>query len=304
MLLFEYHLEDNLFSLYEDLKVGKYRHSDYEHFQVFDSKKRDIHKARVRDRIVHQIIFDYLEEIYEPIFIKDSYSSRKNKGSHQAIKSFQYFAKLVSSDGETPCFILKCDIRKYFDSVNKKVLLELIKEKGVEGSVFEIIKEIIFSFNKEEFVGIPLGNITSQVFANIYLDKLDYFIKKKLKVRYYVRYNDDFVILDYHQKRLKEYLPKIRKFLEEELCLEIPDHKASIRKLDWGIDFLGYVILKDAVLLRNKTKGKIFTKLNEKNINSYLGLLKHCNSYNLTQKILSNFNQVKGFEFSDDFLFE
>ena len=119
-----------------------------------------------------------------------------------------------------------------------------------------------------------------------------------------MRYNDDFVILDYHQKRLKEYLPKIRKFLEEELCLEIPDHKASIRKLDWGIDFLGYVILKDAVLLRNKTKGKIFTKLNEKNINSYLGLLKHCNSYNLTQKILSNFNQVKGFEFSDDFLFE
>ena len=304
MLLFEYHLEDNLFSLYEDLKVGKYRHSDYEHFQVFDSKKRDIHKARVRDRIVHQIIFDYLEEIYEPIFIKDSYSSRKNKGSHQAIKSFQYFAKLVSSDGEKPRFVLKCDIRKYFDSVNKKVLLELIKEKGVEGSVFEIIKEIIFSFNKEEFVGIPLGNITSQVFANIYLDKLDYFIKKKLKVRYYVRYNDDFVILDYHQKRLKEYLPKIRKFLEEELCLEIPDHKASIRKLDWGIDFLGYVILKDAVLLRNKTKGKIFTKLNEKNISSYLGLLKHCNSYTLTQKILSNFNQVKGFEFSDDFLFE
>lgn len=303
-------MEDNLFSLYEDLKMSKYRHSDYEHFQVFDSKKRDIHKAKVRDRIVHQIIFDYLEEIYEPIFIKDSYSSRKEKGSHQAIRTFKYFSKLILADGKSQCFILKCDVRKYFNSVKQKILLEIIEEKVADKAIFEIIRKIVNSFRDgisvsgdslSDLIGIPLGNITSQVFANIYLDRLDQFVKKELKIRFYIRYNDDFVIMDGSRECLEKYLPRVRKFLEEKLELKIPAEKTSIRKLEWGVDFLGYIILKDAILLRNKTKGKIFTKLNEKNINSYLGLLKHCNSYDLRRKIISNFNSKRESSFEDDF---
>ena len=307
---FQCHLEDNLFSLYEDLKSGKYKHSRYEHFQVFDSKKRDIHKAKVRDRIVHQIIFDYLEEIFEPIFIRDSYSSRKEKGSHQALKTFKYFAKLVSNGNKSQCYILKCDVRKYFNSVKQKILLEIIRGKVTDESIFEIIREIVNSFKEgsvalgdclTELVGMPLGNITSQVFANIYLNGLDEFVKEELGSRFYIRYNDDFVILDNSKLRLEKYLPRIRKFLEEKLELKIPAEKTSIRKLEWGVDFLGYIILKDAVLLRNKTKGKIFERLNEKNISSYLGLLKHCNSYTLRQKIISNYNSQIKPDFEGDF---
>lgn len=286
---FSYHLEDNIFSLYEDLACGKWQHSAYEYFTVFDNKKRDIHKAMIRDRIVHQIIFDYLEGIFEAVFINDSYSSRKNKGSHQAIKTFRYFAKLVSDGNKRPCFVLKCDIKKYFNSIKPEILLKIIAEKVPDERILEIISLVIYSFHNYG-EGIPLGNITSQVFANIYLNGLDVFVKQELKARFYVRYNDDFVILDDSLTRLGQYLSKIRIFLETELQLEIPAHKATIRKPHWGVDFLGYTILPEAILLRNKTKGKMFDNLTEENASSYLGLLKHCNSYNLKQKIMSTFN--------------
>ncbi len=299
---FNYHLEDNLFSLYEDLISGKYEHLAYEYFTVFDNKKRDIHKAMIRDRIVHQIIFDYLENIFESVFIRDSYSSRKNKGSHQAVKTFQYFAKLVSGGNKKECFVLKCDVRKYFESIKPEILLKIIAEKVLDKDVLEIINKIVGSF-KNDGTGIPLGNITSQVFANIYLNKFDHFIKQELRARFYVRYNDDFVILDDSKDRLEEYLPKIRSFLEAELQLEIPLHKASIRKLGWGIDFLGFTVLKDAVLLRNKTKGKMFANLTEENVSSYLNLLSHCNSYNLKQKIIAKFQSGQEYNFDSDFLF-
>ncbi len=131
---------------------------------------------------------------------------------------------------------------------------------------------------------------------------MDEFVKEELGSRFYIQYNDDFVISDNSKLRLKKYLPRIRKLLEEKLELKIPAEKTSIRKLEWEVDFLGYIILKDAVLLRNKTKGKIFERLNEKNISSYLGLLKHCNSYTLKQKIISNYNsQIKSYDFEGDF---
>jgi len=300
---FEYHLEDNLFSLHEDLALNDYKHSSYEYFTVFDGKKRDIHKAVIRDRIVHQIIFDFLEEIFEKSFISDSYSSRKNKGSHQAIKTFQYFTKLVLSRNKKQCFVLKCDVKKYFSNVRPEILLKIIEEKVSGRRILSIISQVIFSFQKDG-TGIPLGNITSQIFANIYLDKLDSYIKGELKARFYVRYNDDFVILDDNKDRLERYLPKIRSFLEIELQLEVPLHKASVRKLDWGVDFLGYTIMKKAVLLRNKTKAKMFNNLTEENISSYLGLLTHCNSYNLKQKIIFIFQSKQESALGDDFLFK
>lgn len=147
----------------------------------------------------------------------------------------------------------------------------------------KIIGEIISSFNSKDKVekGIPLGNVTSQIFANIYLNELDYFVKKVLKIRFYVRYNDDFVIIDNNQRRLSDYLVKIRKFLKKNLLLDIPEDKASIRKFNWGVDFLGFTVLPNCVLLRNQTKTKIFERFNRSNAESYFGLLKHCNSYNL-----------------------
>jgi len=284
---FEMHLEDNLFSLCEDLRNFNYKHSSYKYFQVFDNKKRDIYKAEVPDRVIHQIIYDYLLSLFEPEFISDSYASRVGKGQYKAVDTFRYFIKL-NQNNHKPCFVLKCDVRKYFDSIDQTVLLNLIREKVVCKITFAVIKEIISSYvfstkNK----GVPLGNITSQIFANIYLNVLDKYTKEELKCRFYVRYNDDFVIVMDSPEKLKEIRTKIISFVKEKLLLDIPLEKTILRKIDWGIDFLGFTILPKAVLLRNKTKNKMYANINSGNIHSYFGILKYCNSYNLKRKILA-----------------
>lgn len=286
ILDYELHLEDNLFNLYEALHQDIYEHSAYQYFQIFDNKKRNISKAAVRDRIIHQIVFDYLSEIFEPNFISDSYASRLNKGSYKALRAFQYFIKL-NQHPQKACFVLKCDVKKYFDNINHEILLRLIKARVADDKVFSIIQKIIKSYSSGDNRGIPLGNITSQIFANIYLNDLDRYVKKELGCRFYVRYNDDFVILSESSRWLEEIRGKIITFVEEELYLNIPLEKTSLRKITWGVDFLGFTILPKAVLLRDKTKSKIFSNINLHNIHSYFGILRHCNSYNLRRKILS-----------------
>ena len=273
-------MEDNLFSLHDEIQNGIYEHGTYQFFQVFDSKKRDIHKADVKDRIIHQIIYDYLCKIYEKVFISDSYSSRIGKGTIHAIDSFKYFSKLSG----THSYVLKCDIKKYFQSVDKNILIKILSNRIKDEKIMRIIEKIISSFMHD---GIPLGNVTSQIFANIYLNELDRFVKKDLRIRFYIRYNDDFVIFHEKKEKLLDYLVVIRSFLNETLKLEVPPGKSNIRRLYHGVEFLGYKIFPDHVLLRGQTKVKIFNKINRKNINSKLAVLKHCNSYNLKQKLLS-----------------
>lgn len=285
---FEMHLEDNIFSLYKEVKNDKYKHSSYTYFQIFDNKKRDIYKAEVRDRIIHQIIYDYLLSCFEPTFIADSYASRKNKGQYKALDTFCYFIKLASSAGKE-CFVLKCDVKKYFDSVDHDILLVLIKEKVSCEKTLKIIKEVISSYRSSTppQKGIPLGSITSQIFANIYLNVLDQYVKKELKCRFYIRYNDDLVVVFENKKHIVGIRDKMILFVKEKLFLDIPIPKTSIRKIRWGVDFLGFVILPQAILLRDKTKNKIYSNIKRKNIHSYLSLLNHCNSHNLKAKILS-----------------
>ena len=284
---FEMHLEDNLFCLYEDLRNFNYKHSSYKHFEVFDNKKRDIYKAQVRDRVVHQIVYDYLLFLFESEFISDSYASIIGKGQYKAIRTFRYFIKLAQNNHK-PCFILKCDVRKYFESIDQRVLLDLIRKKVVCEKIFSVIEEIIESYTFSlHGKGIPLGNITSQIFANIYLNVLDNYVKKELKCRFYVRYNDDFVIISDSKQRLEEIRTKIICFVKGKLLLDIPLEKTSLRKIDRGIDFLGFTILPKAVLLRNKTKNKMYANINQQNIHSYFGILNHCNSYKLKRKILA-----------------
>ncbi len=289
---FEYHLEDNIFSLYEEMTGGAYKHKAYKYFPLFDNKKRDIYKADVRDRIIHQIVYEYLLSLYEQVFISDSYSSREGKGHHKAVRTLQYFIKLGSGGKKDRCFVLKCDIKKYFDTIDHSILLRLMEREVVCPEVLSLIQEIVGSFNQknEKEKGIPLGNITSQIFANVYLHPLDRYIKRELRCRFYVRYNDDFVIVSNNQNELEAWREKIIDFVHRTLALRIPVEKTSIRKVAWGIDFLGFVVLPDSVLLRNKTKGKIVGNINERNMNSYMGVLAHCNSYHLKQKILSTFD--------------
>ncbi len=305
VMAFERRLEDNLFALYQELKRKTYRHGGYEQFFVTDPKKRSIHKAQIRDRIVHQLVFDFLEEIYEPIFFENSFSSRKEKGAHRAMKKLAEFAAEIHRKNRGRCFAVKGDVRKYFDSVDQGALLKILKKKIADEGVLGILEKIIRSFQKESEKGMPLGNITSQIFTNIYLNELDEFCRKELKLKYYLRYNDDFVILDWDKARLLKNAERIKIFAKNNLFLDIPKEKTVFRKLKWGIDFCGYIVLPGAVLLRQKTKRRMLKNLAasrdrvekekisfsnfSKTADSYFSLLKHCDSYNLKNKVICQF---------------
>lgn len=301
--LFERDLEDNLFELHRKLALKIYRHGSYQDFYISDPKKRHIHKAKVQDRIVHHLLYLYLYELFDKTFIYDSYSCRLNKGTHRGVKRLAHFARKVSKSYKRDCWALKCDIKKFFSNVDHKILLELLKTKASDRNIIWLLEQIITSFHSEEKgKGIPLGNLTSQVFANIYLNELDKFIKHRLKLRYCLRYADDFIILSDNRESLFPCINMSQQFLKEELKLELHPDKIIIRKPSWGIDFLGYNILPHYILPRTKTKRRIFLKIEEKlrsyykgeierfsfdqTLASYTGYLSHANTYKLTQKLL------------------
>ncbi len=289
--IFEKNLEDNLFNLFEELKAKIYNHASYAAFNIYDPKFRHIHKATVRDRIVHHAIVSVIEPLFDKGFIYDSYSCRVNKGTHRAVKRLAVFIRKVSNNYSGECFCLKLDIKKFFASVDHDILLNLIKRKIYDKDLIWLLENILKSFSEEK--GIPIGNLTSQIFANIYLNELDQFIKHELKVKYYVRYADDFAILSEDKRYLEKIIPKIEKFLKNQLELSLHPNKIKIRKYIRGIDFLGYIVLPHYILPRTKTKKRVFKKLKEKisepnfnqSLQSYLGYLRHSNSYKLTQQL-------------------
>jgi retron-type reverse transcriptase len=332
VMLFERNLEDNLFGLFHELKDGIYHHSQYTAFYITDPKLRRIHKAEIRDRIVHHAIVRTLYPVFDRFFIFDSYSCRIEKGTHKAVDRLEDFIKKKSNNFSDPCFALKCDVKQFFNSVNHQILLRIIKKKIDDPNIIGLLQEIIGSFSSEitsqpqlqlfDFrgekrererprpsaasgKGIPIGNLTSQLFANIYMNEFDQFVKHKLKVKHYCRYTDDFVIASSDREYLENLLPKIELFLNENLKLKLHPGKISVRKYQQGIDFLGYVVLPHHRLVRTKTKNRIFKKLkirvqefktgliSEKtlfqSLNSYLGVLSHANAHDLGQELLNRY---------------
>lgn len=294
--VFERYLEDNLFGLHRKLKSKTYRHSTYSEFYVSDPKRRHIHKAQIEDRIVHHLLYKYLYEIFDKTFIFDSYSCRLNKGTHKAVKRLEKFSRIVSKNYTQSCWALKLDIKKFFKSVDHEILKTLISEEIQDKDVLWLIDQVIDSFSR----GIPLGNLTSQIFANIYLDELDQFIKHELKVKYYLRYADDFIILERNRSLMYRYIDTLDQFLEIHLKLKLHPNKIAIRKLSWGIDFAGYIVLPHYTLPRVKTKRRIFrkiskSKVSDQSLQSYLGYFSHANSYQIQQSLQNLFwlNQAK-----------
>jgi len=288
--------EDNIFNLHRRLKNNNYLHSNYKSFYVCDPKLRHIHKASVIDRILHHAMVKIIEPIFEKSFIFDSYSNRKNKGTHRAIKRLKIFAWKLSRNNTKNVWVLKCDIKKFFENVNHDILIGLIKKKISNNQVIELISKIIYSFKGENKKGIPLGNLTSQIFSNVYLNELDQFIKRKLRIKYYLRYTDDFVILSDDDKNFHGLILKINEFLESKLDLQIHPQKVMIKKWKQGIDFLGYVDFPYYNILRTKTKNRILKRIKNSNyqsIQSYFGVLKHCRSSRIKTKIefiIGNYN--------------
>lgn len=298
---FALNLEDNLFGLYNELKNNVYQHSNYKSFYVRDPKLRHIHKAEIKDRVLHHAVVKIIEPLFEKGFVVDSYSSRKNKGTHRAVRRFQKFAWKLSQNNTKTVWVLKCDVKKFFDTVNHEILINSIKKQIKDKKAIKLIKNIIKSFEIGSEKGIPLGNLTSQLFSNIYLNELDQFIKRNLKIKWYVRYADDFVILSRDKLYLENLVYKINKFLKEKLNLQLHPEKIIIKKWHQGIDFLGYVSFPYYIILRTKTKKRIFKKIIKKRRNlktglisqksfnqtlwSYYGILKHCRGRGVKKKI-------------------
>lgn len=288
---FNFNLIRNILALHEELINKKYKHGDYKVFNICDPKPRKIHKAEVRDRIVHHAINRALYPFFNKTFVSDSYSCRNNKGPHSASNRLYDFSYKVSKNNTKTCWILKCDIKKFFANVNHQILIGILKEYINDNNIIWLLCEILSSFQSRSGVGLPLGNLTSQLFANIYMNKFDQFMKHKLKVKYYIRYTDDFVILSDDRDWLIKQIPKIRLFLEKNLKLNIHPNKLLIKSLASGIDFLGWVNFSKHKTLRLATKRKMFKRISNhpssETINSYLGLLSHGNGFKLKQKILA-----------------
>ena len=170
------------------------------------------------------------------------------------------FLRQATQNYSKNCFALKCDVSKFFNSINHNILKSLIRKKIADTNTLWLINTIVDSFNKVEQKGLPLGNVTSQLFGNIYLHQLDFFIKQRLNIKHYVRYCDDFVILSPNEEFLEKTIFGIGKLLKTELNLNLHPRKVSIRKNTLGVDFLGYVLLPHYNVLRTSTKNRIFRK--------------------------------------------
>lgn len=284
---FELNLEENIFTLHDSLISGNWRPDPYIAFYVQDPKLRRIHKASVRDRVLYQAVYQKLYPLFDPTFIHDSYSSRDGKGTHKGVKRFDEFARKATANYSKNAFTLKCDIRKFFDSIDHEILLNLIKRKCSYPFLLNLISKIISSFEISPGKGLPLGNVTSQIFANIYMNELDQFAKHVLKAEYYIRYCDDFVIIDESKDKLESYISQLPIFLHNKLSLHLHPRKISIRKISQGIDFLGYVSLPHYRVLRTRTKRRMFKRISGQNMTSYLGMLIHCKGIKIKNVILS-----------------
>lgn len=303
---FERHLEQNLFCLHRELIAGTYRHQPYSAFTICDPKQRCIHKASVQDRILHHAIFSVLNPLFEPTFIANSFSCRKGKGTHKAVDSLERMLRSVNRNSTQPCFVLKYDIHQFFASVDHGILLGILEKRLKDREAIALLRTIIGSFTARDpalfgHTGIPIGNLTSQLFANIYLNEFDQFIKHTLKIRHYIRYTDDFVIVAESSENLTALLPPIRTFLQDYLHLDLHPRKVTIRKYGQGIDFLGYVLLPHQRALRTKAKRRMIRKLKERiercktedlppesidqSLQTYLGVLSHANCYRLSQDL-------------------
>ncbi|HOZ53603.1 MAG TPA: reverse transcriptase/maturase family protein [bacterium] len=335
-LEFELNYEKEIFKLYKELKDGSYEISKSTAFIIFDPVQREIIASSFRDRIIYHLVFNYINPIFEPTFIYDSYSCRKNKGTHFGINRINSFIRACSDNYQKEAYILKLDISGYFMSINKKILWNKIRSvllKNKEKCNFDffiilsLIKKIVFHNYTKNYIikgnknnwsslprnkslffaknncGLPIGNLTSQLFSNIYLNSLDHFIKRDLKYKYYGRYVDDFIIIDNNREKLKNSIKVIKKYLKTELGLEINPKKIYLQNFKKGVSFLGVKIKPYRIYISNRTKNNFYKKINNvkgcllnnelnivSSINSYLGAMKHYNNYKLRKKILENLN--------------
>lgn len=291
---FQVKLMDNTFCLFQDLKNKTYIHGRYAAFNIADPKPRNIHKASVRDRLLHHLIYQEFYGYFDKKFIYDSYSCRINKGTHKAVRRFVELSRKVSWNNARTCFILKGDIKKFFANINHLTLENILKIYIIDQNILNLLSNIIRSFSlAKPGVGSPLGNLTSQIFVNIYMNEFDQFIKHKLKAKCYIRYCDDFVIFSENRDWLQNIIPTIQEFLQSHLGLELHQNKMFIKTIFSGMDFLGWKHFPTHRLLRSATKRRMMKRIQKnpkpETLASYFGLLKHGDTEKIKRLVWEEF---------------
>ncbi len=232
-----------------------------------------------------------LYPFFDKTFISDSSSCRLGKGTHKAMDRFNAFAYKVTQNHTRQAWVLKCDIRKFFASIDQAVLLKILAKYISNKDILALLSNIIGSFSSTgEGIGLPLGNLTSQLLVNVYMNEFDQYVKHKLEAKYYIRYADDFVIFSTDPDWLCGVIPVIERYLSDVLHLRFHPKKISLRTIASGVDYLGWVHFKDHCVLRTVAKKRMFRRLKESgydsaSVQSYLGLLKHGNTLKLRERL-------------------
>ncbi len=337
-LAFEKSFEEYIFVLWEEILSGNYKPKASICFIVNNPVKREIFAADFRDRVVHHLICNYIAPVLEKLFINDSYSCRKGKGTHYGIKRIDHFIRSCSKNYQENCYILKLDIKGYFMSINREILYKKVKtnlfskyhklEFDVD-LILNLIKKTIFNdptqnctikgnrkdwqdlpkdkslFSVKENSGLPIGNLTSQLFGNVYLNDFDHFVKRDLKIKYYGRYVDDFVLIHNDREYLKSIISEIKSYLKRELNLTLHPNKVYLQHFFKGVKFLGAIIKPYRIYIANRTIGNFYNAIQKQNeivdshkptteeiedfvasMNSYLGILQHYKTYKIRKDML------------------
>jgi len=283
-LRFEAQQEKQLILLRETLVERTYQPGRSVCFFTARPKLREIFAADFRDRVVHHVLVDYLERIWEPIFIHDSYACRRGKGVHAGVKRLQTFMRQATANGTRPAWYLQLDIRNYFMSIDKAILLDLLAARLKDDTALWLTRLLVNHDCTRDYVmrgapellaripphktlfgcgqgkGLPIGNLNSQFFANVYLNGLDQFVKHELKCRHYLRYCDDFVLLAESPEQLAVWRGRIESWLRDELCLQL-NPRQVLAPVSNGVNFLGYIVRRDYLLVRRRVVNHLRERL-------------------------------------------
>ncbi|VTR64402.1 Retron-type reverse transcriptase [Desulfosarcina cetonica] len=332
-LAYEMELERNTVQLWRDLEEGRYEIGRSIAFVVTHPKIREIWAADFRDRVVHHLVYNAIRPRFEKSFIRDAYACIPGRGIHDGMRRVSHFARSVTQSWSRPAYAMKADIANFFNSIDNEQLIHILKKRIHEKWVMDLIEQIIHHNPRPDVIrqstpemfalvpkhksfmhappgkGLPIGNLTSQFFANVYLNELDQFVKHKLKARYYGRYVDDIILFHEDAGALNGWYDEIENFLYEKLKMRLHPHKKWLNRADAGIDFVGFVIkpgrtyLRQASLSRCQQKIRAWEKkgavLDEHvldglsaSLNSYLGMLRQVDGYNARKSICNGLESL------------
>jgi len=325
-VLFEMRMEDNLTLLHQDLRNGTYKVGRYMCFIIEDPVKREVFAASFRDRVVHHLLYNYIQPVLDKKFIYDSYSCRVGKGVLMGIERLDHHIRSCSDNFRKRAWVLKMDISGYFMSIDRELLFQRVlrmldgEEYPQKTLVDELLRKIVFSdptkgcnrkgriedwkglpaskslFKAKGGCGLPIGNLTSQLFSNVYLSALDDYVKRELKFKHYGRYVDDFYIVSCDRECLIEAVGKIRGFLWDELHLVLHPKKTYLQEATYGVQFLGAVVKPYRMYVANRTRGRFYERFEDvmpieeafSSLNSYFGYLGHYKTYGLRRSFVES----------------